>query len=218
MSGLDLWKIANFQVAGCGKTILASSVIDTLITAPRSEGQAVAYHYCDHADKRTLDATAIFGSLARSLLETVDLDPHVSKLIDEYYRNGERIPEPAEVLDILSKTIYGFGNITIVLDGIDEAREDDRQVVYEGLKKLSRTTKTWIKIAIFCREDAARAVCNSPGTSFSIRMCDDNISTDINDYIRHSVTTLLESGELAVRSPELEETIVKTLANGAKGM
>jgi Cdc6-like AAA superfamily ATPase len=194
--------------AGSGKTILASSVIDSLVTSSKLEGFGVSFHYCDHADKRTLEPNAILGTLARSLSEDVDLRPEIAHLINDYYRNGERVPETKDVLEILSRTIDGFKNVVLVLDGIDEVREEDRHIIYETLRKLVGKHHVPIRVFMSCRDDAALAVCSTPGSAFSIQISEKVISTDIEDYIRHSVASLLAKGDLVIRAPELQEEIV----------
>jgi hypothetical protein len=44
------------------------------------------------------------------------------------------------------------------------------------------------------------------------------ISTDIEDFVRHSVSNLLSTGDLVIRAPELEMEIITILTDGAKGM
>lgn len=46
--------------AGCGKSVLSSSIVDSL-----GSTENVVYYYCDYSDKRTLDPANLFGTLAR---------------------------------------------------------------------------------------------------------------------------------------------------------
>jgi len=193
-------------------------VIDSLLTTPKLERSPVGYHYCDYADKRTLEPTTILGTIIRSLLEDVEIPSGIAKLIFDYYRDGERIPETKDVLDILSKTIELFKNVILVIDGIDEVKEEDRQSTYDALKCLTRIRRVPVKVFISCREDIDLALGSIPGSNFRVQISEKVISTDIDGYIRHSVAFLLGRGDLVVRNPELEQDIVEALVNGAKGM
>ena len=205
-------------IAGCGKTILASSVIDSLLTAQESERCSVGYHYCDYADKRTLEPITILGTLVRSLLEGIDMPSEIAELIYEYYRDGERTPETKDVLDILSKTIDLFERVVLAIDGIDEVKEENHQSIYDALKWLTKSHRVPVKVFMSCREDTELALCSIPKLIFRIQVSEKVISTDINGYIRHSVALLLEQGHLVIRRPELQQDMVDTLIKGAKGM
>jgi hypothetical protein len=198
--------------------VLASNAIEALVRKAKANHSAVTYHYCDHADKRTLDPRAIFGTLARHLLASIDLQPQILELINEHYGDGDRIPETKAVLEILSKTIEPFGNVFLVLDGLDEVNENDRPVVYEGLQKLINTHRVPIKLLLMCRDNAAAALLPVAGRSFGVHVSELAIETDIQGFVRSSVATLLAQGELVIRAPELQEDIVTILIEGAKGM
>jgi hypothetical protein len=198
--------------------VLASNAIEALVRKAKANHSAVTYHYCDHADKRTLDPRAIFGTLARHLLASIDLRPQILELVNEHYGDGDRIPETKAVLEILSKTIEPFGNVFLVLDGLDEVNENDRPVVYEGLQKLINTHRVPIKLLLMCRDNAAAALLPVAGRSFGVHVSESAIETDIQGFVRSSVATLLAQGELVIRAPELQEDIVTILIEGAKGM
>jgi hypothetical protein len=193
-------------------------VIDGLTATAKSSQLAVTYHYCDYADKRTLEPGTILGTLARNLLETIDMPREVTELISETFRDGERIPESKEVFDIVLRTIDLFTTVVLVIDGIDEIKEEDRQYIHEALKTLSTRQGVSIKLYMSCRENILAAVSITPGSSFRIQFSEVTTSMDIQSYINHSVAALISKGELVIRRPELEVTIIDALIQGAKGM
>jgi hypothetical protein len=205
-------------LAGSGKTVLASNAIQALLNNTEATHSAVTYHYCDHADKRTLDPRTVFGTLARHLLAVIELQPHILELVNEHYGDGDRIPGPNVVLEILSKTIELFKGVFLVLDGLDEVNENDRPIICEGLQTLISTHRVPIKLLVMCRDNAAAAFLPVPGRSLGVQVSETAIETDIQGFVRGSVATLLAQGELVIRAPELQEDIVTSLIDGAKGM
>ncbi|KUJ17727.1 uncharacterized protein LY89DRAFT_60414 [Mollisia scopiformis] len=207
-----------YGIPGCGKTVLASSVIDSLVATAESRSLAITYHYCDYADKRTLDPITILGALARNLLESIDIPEPVLELVFEIYREGERIPESKEVLEIFSRTIDSFDHVAIVVDGIDEVNEEDRQGVYDALKVLVGGHTAPIKLFMSCRENILAAISTKPASSFRVQISEATTSTDIQGYVRNEVSSLIRNGDLVIRKSILEKAIVEALIAGAKGM
>lgn len=201
-----------------GKTVLASNAIEALVNDAKANHFAVTYHYCDHADKRTLDPCTIFGTLARHLLAGIELQPQILELVNQHYGDGDRIPGQKAVLEILSKTIELFEDVFLVLDGLDEVSENDRPIVYEGLQKLMSTHRVPLKLLVMCRDNAAAAFLPIPGRTFAVHVSESAIETDIQGFVRSSVASLLAQGKLVICAPELQEDIVSILIKGAKGM
>lgn len=188
------------------------------MASAKSSPLAVTYHYCDYADKRTLEPAIILGAIARNLLETVEMPTELIETISEAFRDGERIPESKEVLDIVLKSVDLFKNVALVIDGIDEIKEEDRQYIHEALKTLVTNQRVPIKLYMSCRENILAAVSTTPASSFRVQFSEVTTSMDIQSYINHSVAALISKGELVIRKPELEGAIVNALIEGAKGM
>jgi hypothetical protein len=79
-----------YGIPGAGKTILASAIIDAVLTKSlpvsiQNPPATVCYHYCDYAEDTTNDATKIIASLARQLL---DLSPLGIAALLERCRNA----------------------------------------------------------------------------------------------------------------------------------
>lgn len=63
----------SFGIPGCGKTILASGLVDALSGHFTVAERATCYYYCEYQDQSTLDSTVIIGTLIRQLIEQVEL-------------------------------------------------------------------------------------------------------------------------------------------------
>ncbi|TVY80507.1 hypothetical protein LSUE1_G008386 [Lachnellula suecica] len=96
-----------FGIPGCGKSVLASSVIDSLLTS-----QPVFYYYCDYADKRTLDVSNIFGTLARQCLEKVETFDSLADDIEKAGHDGERLTEQSKALELFRRSPSCLQNLS----------------------------------------------------------------------------------------------------------
>jgi hypothetical protein len=80
--------------AGCGKSVLASSIIDALAAT-----NLVAFYYCDYADKRALDPANLFGTLARQLLDNVEIVPEsLACAIEAAAHDGDQLTDQSIAL------------------------------------------------------------------------------------------------------------------------
>jgi hypothetical protein len=165
-----------------------------------------------------LDPLVILGTLTSHLLEQIDLPKVILELMEKYYKDGDRTPELSEVLNLLSTTIGLSENVILVLDGVDEASEEDRQNVFGALRELIVSLVVPVKIFISCRDKDSTSLSPVPARNFSVPLSQAAIKDDIEVFVRHSVATLIERSELVIREPELEDEIAETLIAGAQGM
>lgn len=192
-----------------------SSVIDTL-----NISRSLIFYYCDYADKRSLEPTNIFGTLARQALEKVDVIPEsLACEIEEADHDGERMTDQSRAHQILRRCIELLPQpLFIFLDGLDEASESAQAVSCRGLSQILNDTSHPIKLFLTGREHL-RSLLDSPFVPFSsILMSPRTIAMDINNYVRASTRRRILDGSLVIRDPKLEETIVSELVKGAKGM
>jgi hypothetical protein len=211
------------NIAGCGKTILSSSVIDTLKSA-KVEGSDFAYYYCDYAERISLDPRVVLGTLARGLLQDYEskIPPNIIDEIAVSFRDGARTPEPEDVLQILSQIVDWCKNIICVIDGIDEVKEADFYHILGFLKLLVHRPGVSVKIFLTCREDkdVLSIVSPAPERCFRLHLSDSVVSHDICSYINQSVEERMSIRRLAIdpTNLELRDDVFQSLSTGAKGM
>jgi hypothetical protein len=201
--------------AGCGKSVLASSIIDALIAS--SQLHILTYYFCDYVDKRTLDSVAILGTITQQLLENIEIPPTIEKLITENY-GEERTPDWRGAFDVLVAVMRLFPAVTLILDGIDEVDEDNRKALFSAINRLGNHSSSILKLLISCREDAIQSLKIPAITPFRIHIQPSSLALDIKDYISYSIESLLESGYLVIQNLRLKEIIINKLAKGAQGM
>lgn len=210
------------EVAGCGKSVLASGVIDNL-TSLRSENTALAYYYCDYADKVSLEPATILGTLVQSLLLVFGIIPdEVAGLIQNSYQDGERTPDTNEVFKILLEVVRLSSETVLVLDGIDEVDEKSFYSILSLLNDLLLAPEVVIKVFVTSREhkDLLSVLSPSTGEWYHIHIDQKLISGDIESYIHHSVELLMASKRSIFNTShtEIMREIDHRLVQGANGM
>ncbi|RXW19484.1 hypothetical protein EST38_g6375 [Candolleomyces aberdarensis] len=122
-------------LAGAGKTILSSIVINYLQNLDQQNEIPVIFAYCRYSEKYS--ATQIFSSLVKQFLQ---LDQSTSmQYISQYLLSREKEesrPTNKQLLQVLSSIAATYERVFIVLDGLDEAGESDRQQLLDGLNSL----------------------------------------------------------------------------------
>lgn len=123
--------------AGCGKTVLCSTVIEDIRAHCRTaanSGHAVFYFSFSDNQKQS------YADLLSSLVVQLGWkEPGLSMLVQAYEKPNRSLPG----LDDLEKILSSFGSfdeVFVLLDALDECpeAEEARQSVLEGLERLSQ--------------------------------------------------------------------------------
>ena len=204
------------NLAGCGKSVLASSIVDTLVVS-----STIIYYYCDYSDKRTLDPANLFGTLARQVLVKMEGIPEdLAIAIENAAQDENRLTDTSCALGLLRRSIEQCEDpINIAIDGIDEMTEQSQKTICSGLKELMNGDLSPIRLFLTGRENLSRSLdipSTLPFTSISISSS--MITSDIRKFVEASTRRKIVEGTLVLQDPGLEELIVSELVSGAKGM
>ncbi|KAE9381121.1 hypothetical protein N431DRAFT_1674 [Stipitochalara longipes BDJ] len=127
--------------AGCGKSVLSSSVIYHIKSLHNSDPYtALAYFYCDFNDISSQKTTNILSSLIRQLCSQRP-DTPLAVLNLRQIKDAGQFPELKQLEDTLRETTLEFGDVYIVIDAIDECpeiNEDGETPRHELLQSLQR--------------------------------------------------------------------------------
>ncbi|KAJ2917556.1 hypothetical protein MD484_g2836, partial [Candolleomyces efflorescens] len=138
------WAKGDLQIlwgTGKRKTILSSIVIDHLRTTfDKRKQPPVIFAYCRYTEKYS--ATQILSSWVKQFLQR---DRLTMQRISEHFLSDE---EPRltnrQLLQFLSAIASAYERSFIVLDGLDEAEENDRQQLLDGISSLPSNMHTLI--------------------------------------------------------------------------
>ena len=114
-------------LAGYGKTVLTSFIIETLQRNLVSEKTSVAYYYFDASDGASLSLSTFLGSLVRQFCEPNDpLPEEVTQRYEEAQgvrAGSSKAPGLGELVSMLDDLMSKQASSTIILDGVDESPE-----------------------------------------------------------------------------------------------
>ncbi|KAF8416247.1 hypothetical protein BGX38DRAFT_1280994 [Terfezia claveryi] len=150
--------------AGFGKTILMSSVIDSLREfLPRGDyrHKHVAYFYCNHDKPETLDTSIILASILKQIVSSIPEIP--DKILGKFdYQKYLGQPSSRHSLSEIKELLFDSLNfvpsnapVFIVIDGLDECALMERSTLLDILLLLvelkNPTGSGGVKLAIFSR-------------------------------------------------------------------
>jgi hypothetical protein len=181
----------------------------------------VVFYYCDYSDKRTLEPSNVFATLARQALEQIKILPETLALkIEQVEHDGEKLANSQAALIILQKSLKLVpGPIFVVLDGLDEATEPSQLLICNNLKQLIEKSGVSVKLFITGRDELGSLLMLDSNVPFSrVPVSSTAISLDIENYVRSSTRRRIADGLLVITDPDLEQLIVDELVKRAKGM
>jgi hypothetical protein len=203
---------------GCGKTVLASSVIEELIDEGDSgDGlNETCYFFFNYNDSQNSTIEAAYRSalaqiLHRSREDNVMLDKFLFGQYNTTSSSGQKIASSTELLDLMRVCSSEIGQICLVLDGIDESNEPD--LLSRKLKDLVTTAP--VKLICFSRPNInclQKQVPNAQRVGFDREAT----KSDIRLFLIHHLWTLLDEGMLP-QSVDIN-MLADTLVYGADGM
>ena len=200
--------------AGCGKTVLSSTVIEDL--RPHCESAintGFAVFYLSFSNNRKQSFQSLLVSLVAQL---GGKGPGRVMLQQEYDKPNRSLPGPATLEEILMSSISQYDNVFLTLDALDECpeTEESRQKMLDGLERLSDKASS-LKILATSREVRDIQDCmDSLGANFvsvSTRLVD----ADIGKYV---ASELSRDRKLSRLGRDLKTLIMKTFAENADGM
>lgn len=124
------WKVNHasslwlFGIAGCGKTILSSTILDDVFQHCQNHPLRVTlYFYFDFNDKQKQDPELMLRSLVSQIVQQSTKTSSGIKTLYSSCVNGKRLPTVDALLKILQKMIQQFLQVFIVIDALDECAE-----------------------------------------------------------------------------------------------
>ncbi|KAL7266669.1 hypothetical protein RUND412_010779 [Rhizina undulata] len=208
-------------IAGAGKTMLASLVIDTLIK-PTPTNHALAYFYCKYGEKDRQDPQSILSTIAKQLAlmsPEASLPKAVISLYEEQKNDGVKsrrlwLDQSTELILQLSRE---FEQTIIIIDALDECPKKSRYELLVALEKL-RTSTEGVKIFVTSRDDDDIRIQLKKESEVYIQPSDN--SRDIELFVVTEVDKYISSKRLlrGKVGSQLRKSIIDTLTKGANGM
>ena len=203
-------------IPGCGKTVLASTIVDALNFNKNLRGTQVVYYYCDYADQRTLQTDRIIGTLLKQFFISGHIPEEIEAQIPLGCVEGGQSLSMNELMDLVVLAVKLSSPTFVVLDGLDECEKEPRLQMTGFLNRLSGLCTAVVKTLVLCREEdqLLRSLQRTP----CIRITPSALEGDIKSFVTGSVKSRVQSRELRLRNPSLELEIVSELVSKAHGM
>ncbi|KAF1960875.1 hypothetical protein CC80DRAFT_501123 [Byssothecium circinans] len=204
------WDLGN---PGSGKTILASSVVEEFT---ESEALQPCYFFFKYDDPGSWHFESALRSALAQILHWFRHDNDILNKFsfarsDMSASSGQETATPKELLALLRICAAEIGQITIVLDGIDECKAPEQ--VVRQLKEL--VTITPVKVICFSRT-SVDTLQRQVKQQQQIRVGRNTSSSDIGLYLIHQLQNLVEDRKLPPSAAV--EQLADTLVRGADGM
>ena len=209
--GSVLWIQGN---AGCGKTVLCSTIIDKLIEECESQVNAgIAYFYFEFNNQSIAQD---HNRLLRSLIEQLSSQSgDIPKPLASLYqrcRNGTVQPMTSDLLKTLHSVIGSFSPFYLVIDAVDECKE--KQEFLRFLNTVAQWMLPQIHVCATSRTDIDAEIRNRRWNCVTMAVEEHLVDADVE---RHVLATIEEDEILNIWDPSQQQDIAKSLIKGANG-
>lgn len=190
--------------------------MDDLILVCATYSSSLVFYYCDYTQPGSLQPSQVLGSILKQLLLKGVLCQETEEHLAQACNSNASTPDQEDLASILYKTIDSGCNVHIILDGLDECEKDAKQFLTNVLRRLMSFQNANCRVLYTCRDEdqMLRALDEYPQIHMSSRMS----FADIKSYVEWAVKSRLQSRDLAISDPDLEEEIVTELVNKSQGM
>lgn len=218
-------------VPGCGKTSLASAVVDSFLEEKDNNPLAapIAYFYCGDSKigRGRADSDEVMRSLTRQLaiIDETKREIHEQVLLEYERREAEAKLDGFEVPRLRSREcarlvldVLDSNPAIIVVDGVDELDQEERHSLLKSLNRIRDESSSVVKIFISSRTDS-NIFAHLPD-AISLRVQDADTKHDMELFVRHRLSIAIENRHLLYGNvpKSLQEELVRFLVGRAGEM
>lgn len=177
---------------------------------------AIVYYYCDYADHRSLQTNRILGTILKQLIPENEAWDEIEPKILRAYKDGTRIPETSELVELICSLMKLQPKVYIILDGLDECERSPKQDILSFLERLATLANASVHTFVSCRDEDQ--LTRSLNSYSRVRLTAAALETDIKSFVEGSVRARIVSRQLTIRNSDLEHLIVRELIQKSHGM
>ena len=196
--------------AGCGKTILCSTVINNIRKHTASLAQSVlAFYYLDFSNQIKAQASSCLRSI---VLQLAQRSTNITALESLHRVYATSTPPTDELLEVLRHMLQNFRRAYIVVDALDECRDQ------EELLEIIETVRSWkmesLCILVTSRDEPDIRNALALGRDQEVPLHNSEVDKDIALSIAETLGKDPKLQEWSDIFPEIEAS----LKEGANGM
>ncbi|KAH7020836.1 ankyrin repeat-containing domain protein [Microdochium trichocladiopsis] len=202
-------------LAGCGKTILASSVIEDLQQDGESEPQLLYFYFnFSHIQKQNFE-----NAIRCLIFQLYHQETQTQACLDSLYSScddGKKQPRLDELQAIFYSMLYGCSPVRIVLDALDECVP--REELLSWLQALNQGAVD-VRVLLTSRPepDIQSAMQLMTGKNERLAVQATLVNDDIRSYVRSQIRHH-EAFGIWRAQPDIQEEIEQCLVQKAGGM
>jgi hypothetical protein len=205
-------------IAGSGKTILGSTIIENLQQHyGNTPGTVIVYFYFDFKDTRKQDPKSMLRSLLYQVLQQISAVPHCLNALYLSCKDGQQQVSLHALLEVAEQTIKDLKQIYVVLDALDECK--NRAELLDVLKMVAGWRLRNLHLLMTSRKEPEIESSLETYVDAQHQIClqSDLVDKDISLYVQHRLSSdkslIKWSQDIAVRQ-EIEAALMR----GAHGM
>jgi hypothetical protein len=202
--------------AGCGKTILCSTIIEDLKPYYSQGRRALAFFYFMFIDV----SNQIYADLLSSVIQQLSMRSRAAYevLKENYYDEDSKCHSLLKhdlLKEILFLTINEFDEVVLVLDGVDEIPGEKAKMMVLHLLEHISTSLSNVKVLIVSRHQTEIAASAAEMSAECLPIHHDSNNEDIRSYVTHHFT---KDARLSQWNPELRARVQSAFELKADGM
>ena len=203
-----------YGFAGCGKSVLCSTVIQHTFRHQRSQsGSVLAFFFFTFNDKSKQDVSAMLHVLLLQLSgQVAGMETDLKRLKDSYSNGTPPVPI---LMEYLRSAMTRSHDVYLLLDALDECPTGDtRDYVLSTIQTIRQWSLPSLHLLITSRDTIDIRQTLNVEIDNTVVLTDDNVSQDILRYVSHQV----DYGPRLKRWGKHRETIKQSLAQRANGV
>ena len=200
--------------AGCGKTVLSSTIIHDLSTVEPGGSKTIClYFYFDFqvGQKQTFE-----GCLCSLLVQLISRAPKALESLKQLiaaHDNGRSTPSRGSLLEALHQAVVDVGVVHLVLDALDEC--SNRSILLQGLEECRRWVPPSLHILVTSRKETDIEDHMIKLAACQVCLEESVIDSDIRSFVQEQIQ---EDPKISIWPSEVQAEIQRTLLEGANGM
>ena len=202
-----------FGKAGCGKTVLYSTVLEDIREHCGSRNNATyASFYFTFSDNQKQSYEKLLLSLAAQLGWK---EPGLSMLVQAFEKPNASIPGVDELEKILLACIQSYDEMILLLDALDECPESNEawQNVLDGLERLAQGALN-TRMFVTSREVGGVGESMRPLGAYLTSVAARSVDADVQRYISSQLSRNRKLSKLDVTTKNLIEDTISRKADG----
>lgn len=198
---------------GSGKTVTMANIAGQI-----NMHQTCAFFFCTFKDQKSLKATAMLGSIAFQLLDSIPGDDSTWNVLSRQKDTKSRVLTSTGIIDLLTELLPEHARYVLVLDGLEDCPDDEITEVISGLRRLMVHRVVHLCYSARSGSMFQGFAAQNLGAKFSVSLDDEMHDEEIKAYISEEVARRRQSSQPGLFNDELVELVKKQLLAGAQGM